>query len=63
VPEQYKDFITSLEQQYKITLTDRERGILSLQPSTLFDNDNIPRLWATRSQLYYPKNIEITSTS
>lgn len=63
VPDQYKDFIASLEQQYKITLTDRERGILSLQPSTLFDNDSIPRLWATRSQLYYPKNIEITSTT
>jgi hypothetical protein len=63
VPDQYKDFITTLEQQYKIKLTDRERGILSLQPSTLFDNDNVPRLWATRSQLYYPKNIEITSTS
>lgn len=63
VPDQYKEFIANLEQQYKITLTDRERGILSLQPSTLFDNDSIPRLWATRSQLYYPKNIEIISTS
>ncbi len=63
VPDQYKDFITSLEQQYKIKLTNRERGILSLQPSVLFEHDNIPRLWATRSQLYYPKNIEITATS
>lgn len=63
VPEQYKQVISSLEQQYKITLTDRERGILSLQPSTLFDKDSIPRLRATRSQLYYPNNIEITWTS
>ena len=63
VPDQYKDFISSLEKKNNIILTDRERGILSLQPSTLFDTDNIPRLWATRSQLYYPDNIEITSTS
>ena len=63
VPTQYRDFISSLEQQHKIKLTDRERGILSLQPSTLFENDRTPRLWATRSQLYYPNTIEITSTS
>jgi hypothetical protein len=63
VPDQYKDFIASLEKKNNIILTDRERGILSLQPSTLFDDDNIPRLWATKSQLYYPKNITITSTT
>ena len=63
VPNQYKNVIKDLEKQYNITLTDRERGILSLQPSTLFENDNIPRLWATRSQIYYPNNINITSTS
>jgi hypothetical protein len=63
VPDQYKDFISLLERKNNVILTDRERGILSLQPSTLFDNDNIPRLRATRSQLYYPKNINIISTS
>jgi hypothetical protein len=63
VPTQYKDFISSLEKKNNIILTDRERGILSLQPSTLFDNDSIPRLRATRSQLYYPKHIDIIWTS
>ncbi len=60
VPDQYKDFIRSLEIKNNIKLTDRELGILSMQPSTLFDNDALPRLWATRSQFYYPNTVEIT---
>lgn len=63
VPIQYQNFITELEKKTNITLTDRERGILSLQPSTLFDNDSIPRLWATRAQIYYPPTMTITHTT
>lgn len=60
VPEQYKNFISWLETKYTITLTDRERGILSLQPTTLFDTVTTPKLRATKSQLYYPSNMAIT---
>ena len=63
VPVQYKNFITELETQNKIKLTDRERGILSLQPTITFEENMTPKLRATRSQIYYPRNISITSTT
>lgn len=59
VPDQYKQLIQNLEKQHNITLTDRELGILSLEPTRdIYDN---PRLRSNRSQLYYPQYIEITN--
>ncbi len=46
VPQTYKDFINSLEEQYQITLGDRERHILVLDPTR-----------ETRGLVYYPKHI------
>lgn len=63
VPEQYMAFIRQREGLYGISLTDRELGILGLQPSTLFDDDALPRRWASRSQIYFPNHREVLSQS
>lgn len=58
VPDQYKNVIMDLAKQYNITLTDRELGILNLEPTRdIYDN---PRLRSNRSQLYYPSYMTIT---
>ncbi len=63
VPDHYRTLIRRFEWQYGISLTERELGILALQPSTLFDDDAIPRRWATRSQIYFPGDWELISTT
>ncbi len=61
VPIQYQNTINLLAEQYNITLTEREQGILSLAPT--YDEYGNPRLWSTRSQIYYPNTIEIHNIS
>ncbi len=46
VPQSYIDFIAQLEEQYEITLTERERHILVTDA-----------MWRTRGLIYHPKNI------
>lgn len=61
VPIQYRNTINLLANQYNITLTDREKGILSLSPT--YDKYGNPSLWSTRSQIYYPNTVELNNIS
>ena len=61
IPRYYKDYIYQLQDQYKITLTDRELGILSLKPT--IDMEGVQRFWENKAQLYYPSRVQITHIS
>ena len=63
VPDEYMSFIRQREGHYGISITERELWILWLQPSTLFDNDALPRWWWTRSQIYFPSHRQMLTTS
>lgn len=61
VPQQYINFIYSLQDKYNVQITDREKGILAIQ-SSVFDD---PKRWKvtkwreTKSTMYVGKNISI----
>ena len=61
IPRHYKEYINQLAQRYNITLTEREYGILSMAPT--IGEDGVQRFWESKSQLYYPTYITITSLS
>lgn len=61
IPDQYIATIHRLADEHEIVLTDRERGILSLWPT--YDQYGNPRLWSTRSQLYYPSFVTLRNLS
>ena len=60
VPESYRNFIRWLEKKYEINITEREEGILVLNPVKSY-NWTPSRMWRDRWILYYPRNITITS--
>ncbi len=60
VPEGYKNFISSLEKKYEISITNREEWILVLSPVNLYDG-NPERLWREKWMFYYPWNMIINS--
>ena len=60
VPEQYKNYIFWLEAQYGIQMTDRERGILALEATDKYDDKRM-KLWANKSQIYYPNTLSLTA--
>lgn len=49
VPQVYRDFIQQMIDIYDVTLTDRERSILHLQPN------RSGLLWATQGLVYLPQ--------
>ena len=59
VPSSYKEYIDSLARKYNISLTPRELGILSLAPTVW--PDGVQRFWESKSQLYHPSSVTITS--
>lgn len=61
VPDNYIDFIKQQEENYNITLTNRERGILGLEPNILPEWSPARRR-QSRSTIYFPPNITITDT-
>ena len=60
VPETYRNFIRKLEKKYEISLTEREEGILVLNPVDTY-NWTPKRMRRDRWMVYYPRNITITS--
>lgn len=60
IPESYRNFITSLEKKYNISITSREKGILVTWPINHFWNTS-NRFWENKWIIYYPRNITITS--
>jgi len=58
IPQRYFDFITNLEKKYEITLTDRERSILALQPAR-YEPDLVEKWWETKATIYIPFNLDI----
>ena len=61
IPKEYFDFIIWLEKKYWITLTERERSILALQPAR-YDPDPVEKWWETKATVYFPFNIDILDT-
>ena len=59
VPQEYYDYIKSLEEKYELTLTDRELGILALQPTKKYLEHEIQKRWESKSILYFPSHIQI----
>ena len=55
----------SLEKKYNITLTDREKGILALQPTMYIDpqRGNVRKRRESKSTIYFPQNISIIKAS
>lgn len=58
IPKEYFDFIASLEKKYWITLTEREKSILALQPAR-YEPDLVDKRWETKATVYFPLNIDI----
>lgn len=58
IPQDYFDFIANLEKKYWITLTEREKSILALQPAR-YEPDLIDKRRETKSTIYFPLNIDI----
>jgi hypothetical protein len=65
VPQSYMDYMHSLEGKYGITLTDREKWILALQPTMYIDpqRGNVRKRRESKSTIYFPQNIAITKVS
>ena len=61
IPRYYKEVIKQLETKNNIVLTDRELGILALSPT--IGEDGVQRFWESKSQLYYPPSIVLTSVT
>ena len=61
VPRYYKEVIKELEAKNNIVLTDRELGILALSPT--IGEDGVQRFWESKSQLYYPPSVSVTSVT
>lgn len=57
IPQSYTKFIQELEQSYHITMTEREKWILSLLPTNKRNNQKI--WWETQGMVYFPKNVKI----
>ncbi len=56
LPSAYVKYMSFLEKQYHITMTDREKSILSLVPHV---QDWKEFLWATQWMVYFPKDISL----
>lgn len=65
VPEQYITFIKNLEKKYAIQITDREKGILAIQPSVFEEpsGKKVTKWWETKSTMYVDKNVVINTIS
>ncbi len=65
VPESYMDYMHNLEKKYNITLTDREKWILALQPTMYIDpqRGNVRKRRESKSTIYFPQNISIIKAS
>lgn len=61
VPNNYVDFIKQLEKKYDIQLTERELGILAIQPNIAADTDQVRRR-QSKSTIYFPPSITILDT-
>ncbi len=58
IPKEYFNFILALEKKYWITLTDREKSILALQPAR-YEPDPVEKWRETKATVYFPFNIDI----
>ncbi|MCF7835054.1 DUF4012 domain-containing protein [Candidatus Gracilibacteria bacterium] len=58
IPQEYFDFIASLEKKYGITLTDREQSILALKPA-VYEPDLVKKWRETKATVYFPFSIDI----
>ncbi|MDR3168644.1 MAG: hypothetical protein LBU27_02595 [Candidatus Peribacteria bacterium] len=58
VPESYFSFIHRLEEQYEITLTNREKHILVLEP-VIKPEHAMPNWRENRGTLYYPARLQV----
>lgn len=58
IPQEYFDFIQWLEKKYEITLTDRERSILALQPAR-YEPELVEKWRESKATVYFPLNIDI----
>lgn len=61
VPMHYMSFISDLESKYEVELTDREYGILAVQPAKYDDEvyGKVYKWFETKATVYFPNNIEI----
>lgn len=61
VPQHYMSFISDLETKYELELTERELGILAVQPAKYDDpqNGKVYKWLETKSTIYFPNNIKI----
>jgi hypothetical protein len=62
VPQHYMRFISDLELKYELELTDRELGILAVQPAKYNDLQNglnVYKWLETKATVYFPNNVEI----
>ncbi len=58
IPQYYKNFMHWLEKKYWIKMTERELGILWLQPAKEYTTWK-ERYRSTRATIYFPKNVKI----
>ena len=58
VPNFYMDYMHNLEEKYNIKMTDRELGILAMQP-VIYENSTIQKWMETKSTVYFPLNYEL----
>ncbi len=58
VPAYYYDFIASLEKKYAITIEDRERGILAMNPAQ-YAPQYPKKRWESKSTVYFPLDVDI----
>ncbi len=65
IPDQYRTFIKSLEDKYKVTLKDREQAILAMKPGNYYETGFglTKKRRETKSQIYLPLNIKILNVT
>ncbi|MFA7717767.1 MAG: hypothetical protein WC875_03560 [Candidatus Absconditabacterales bacterium] len=61
IPAQYRTFIQSLEEKYKVKLEDRERAILGMKAGTYDEPGQglVKKRRETKSSIYFPRNIQM----
>lgn len=61
VPESYINLMHSFEEKYNVKMTERELGILAMNPAEYLDEKygKVYKWRETKSTIYFPKNIKI----
>jgi hypothetical protein len=65
IPAQYRTFIQSLEEKYKVKIEDREWAILGMKAGTYDEpwQGLVKKRWETKSTIYFPLNVKILNVT